>query len=727
MADQTTGNTDLSSAIDGYIAQLASRYGTPQTLPYIQHSAYLQQALQQERAQGGQNLKSPLALGSNLLAEAIDQFSARRAQQQLMQHTAADQATYDQNLQNLGAGIGAWGSGMGQPGGAPPAGASGDAVAGGGGAASPPAATAPASPAPGASSPTAPAPAPAGDPVLAHVVQHYTAEGYPPAAAAGLAGGFAQESGFNPNAVNKGEGAIGLGQWRGPRAAAFNQFAQANHLDPTSLDTQLAFSDHELNGPEGRARGLLMAATTPAQGAAADNAYERPQGYKPGGDPSAVSGWNTRLGVANSAFAQANAPTGPQSTASGDQSPPTPRPVQVGGASTSLPAPNASGPVGASPAPVQQSAFAPGGYRGPPTGPAATPQELQMIAAYRASPNLAMREKGEELMQSIIARHSTPVDAKTPAWNPQTGQFQAQPGMSDQIDASHSTPDALVTTNAGTGAIGSVRTPGGIVDNRRYNPATGGYDPIPGLQHQQVGQFAPGTVADVDPSGKATVVQAPQTTPDAVRSAANDYFGSDSYKGALASVNAANAVQRILASAKANGGMVDMATMDNVLKAETGLSAKQGGMTMLLEHGGFPNEVQGALSNLVGQGFVPVSQVRDAVNIVRQYATTEQRQAQAELAQRNAMMRNLSGGSYDLSGISAPQLDAMPNVPWLNATDQPGLGPGPGSAPGPGPAPPPHQLPPGWPQGVNPNSPAGQAATQLLARGYRFQNGQWTK
>ena len=108
-----------------------------------------------------------------------------------------------------------------------------------------------------------------------------------------------------------------------------------------------------------------------------------------------------------------------------------------------------------------------------------------MIQTYLASPYPQLRAQGEALLQKVMERKLTPADPKTPVWNAQTGQYQALPGMADQVRPDLSTPDALVTQNAGTGAIASVRRPGGIVDGRIYNPMTGAYDPVPGLQHTQ--------------------------------------------------------------------------------------------------------------------------------------------------------------------------------------------------------------------------------------------------
>jgi len=69
---------------------------TPPRIPYAHRSAYLAEALDSLRRQGqaaGLDIRTPASLGANLLAEALLQYGARRAQAQAAQSTAsADQA-----------------------------------------------------------------------------------------------------------------------------------------------------------------------------------------------------------------------------------------------------------------------------------------------------------------------------------------------------------------------------------------------------------------------------------------------------------------------------------------------------------------------------------------------------------------------------------------------------------------------------------------------------------
>lgn len=76
------------------------------------------------------------------------------------------------------------------------------------------------------------------------------AQGFTPEQAAAIAGNLQQESGFNPNALNKREGAHGLMQWRGSRWENLKQFAADRGMNPNEMETQIAFIHEELTNPK---------------------------------------------------------------------------------------------------------------------------------------------------------------------------------------------------------------------------------------------------------------------------------------------------------------------------------------------------------------------------------------------------------------------------------------------------------------------------------------------
>lgn len=96
------------------------------------------------------------------------------------------------------------------------------------------------------------------------IVSYLTGLGYNPVQAAAITGNIEQESGFNPMSLNKGEGAYGLLQWRGPRLTGLQQFAQSQGADPSDWRTQLDFMRYEMNNGEAKsATGFLNASSLP--------------------------------------------------------------------------------------------------------------------------------------------------------------------------------------------------------------------------------------------------------------------------------------------------------------------------------------------------------------------------------------------------------------------------------------------------------------------------------
>lgn len=96
------------------------------------------------------------------------------------------------------------------------------------------------------------------------IVDFFKSRGYSDAQARGIAAGIHAESNGNPNAFNPtggGQGAFGIGQWRGDRLKRLRARYGAN---PT-LQQQLEFLDWELKGGDAGGKGVLSATT--AEGA----------------------------------------------------------------------------------------------------------------------------------------------------------------------------------------------------------------------------------------------------------------------------------------------------------------------------------------------------------------------------------------------------------------------------------------------------------------------------
>ncbi len=86
------------------------------------------------------------------------------------------------------------------------------------------------------------------------------ARGLSPLHAAVIVGNMRQESGLNPSALNAGEGANGLLQWRLDRWDGLRNFAASRGAQPNDPNAQLDYVMHELQGPERRAAGPFLAA-----------------------------------------------------------------------------------------------------------------------------------------------------------------------------------------------------------------------------------------------------------------------------------------------------------------------------------------------------------------------------------------------------------------------------------------------------------------------------------
>lgn len=156
--------------------------------------------------------------------------------------------------------------------------------------------------------------------------------GYSHAQAAALVGNIKQESAFNPDNLNKGEGAYGLLQWRGPRLEGLRNYAASQGLSPSDWRTQLGYARYEMSGSEAKSAAPFLSATTVPAANAALHRYIR---Y---GDNSEGTRLNYAQNVAGAPY------TVPPPMTPGAPAPPLPPPINVGLA------PNIAGP--ASPLPL---------------------------------------------------------------------------------------------------------------------------------------------------------------------------------------------------------------------------------------------------------------------------------------------------------------------------------------------------------------------------------------
>ena len=744
---------DYQQGAPSLLAQQAAAYGGPQAAPAIQRSIYLSHAID-ALGTAGSNLRSGGALAANLMADAIDQFSRNRNDQQLQQlaqggmqrqltadpiagvdpatagasgSPATPQAGQGGGLfgglahllglggspqsqpQPNGNGAGAqltaaWNNAAGLPGGSPQPqpnpNAAGPGVPTSVSAPSPQPGGAPSAPNPKAAAEPASAPIPApasspaaagqgqgGDPLLAHVIQHFTSEGYSPAAAAGMAGNFAAESNLSPTSVNPKEGAFGIANWTGSRRAALQQFAQANGRNPADLDTQLAFADSELAGPERRARDLLMNAQTPAQGAAAALAYERPAGYHAGGDPAQASRWGVRLGNTESAFAQSQGPTAPQSSATASQSTPVPRPVQVStGPDPTGPTQGAVGPTGASPVAVagQQAGPQPSGFTAQQNGFTAQPVPLSPAQIQRYQALESMAAKDPRYLQPLVDyRNALHQQLSTPEELAQT-----RPNDAGQI----------TVTGKSSGRLYGVVSPQGIqiaAGPKMVSDGNGGWKPVQGTGISQVPGAQPGTLLQHnDATGELSSAPiAGAFTPKDMAERLSALQGSDQYKAADNAVNMYTAATQ---AATRPGGISDVELRDFAARQFSGGVARQFNVEAL-------NNAQGAWANL--RQFAPQL-------ISGQHMSPEARQALLQAMHDDASLAQTSFGHLANSNEALANSQGLSLRPFLAPLARdlppiPSLGSIPNGMPAPG----------SPPQGAQ-SSPVAQQQTQIMAEAH---------
>lgn len=311
-------------------------------------------------------------------------------------------------------------------------------------------------------------------------------------------------------------------------------------------------------------------------------------------------------------------------------------------------------------------------------GAPATPQQRALVHSLLSNP--ATFQQGLALAQKL---------AEASAAHPEVGQggmfygSDGQPHSINQVQTVQQTPAGGLQQNALTGELKPYNNPstGPIPAGRAMN-AQGQIGDVPSQQPQRF--RIPGSTGWYvnDPgTGQPKKVAEDAVLPDAVLAQGNEFRSGDVYKSAINVTNALNSVQRALATAPTNNGLVDMTTVDNLVRSQTGLSARQGSLQMELQHMGAPAQVTGMITNLFGHGFVPPAQVAQMLTIIRQYAEAEHATAQRELDSRNSAMKNVSQGAYDNIGVNIPSLEPEPDIPWLRPYRAPPPKPQP-SAPG---------------------------------------------
>jgi hypothetical protein len=348
----------------------------------------------------------------------------------------------------------------------------------------------------------------------------------------------------------------------------------------------------------------------------------------------------------------------------------------------------------------------------------ATPGELVMLHGLLSSPYPAMKAKGEEMMQAIIARHAGLLEApKNMQWDQAQGRYAPLPGTETRQLPGQSPSDSAQMDAFGNITHGSIPgVQGAVPEGKVY--VNGQYVDVAGGQARALTTPQERAAAGIAPDDRGAYFLKPDgtTTPGASqpwsvdRQAAmrQELAGNAQFNESREAAKAYGAMTQL--AQQPSGGMRAYALRDTFARVINPKGAvRLGTIQAIAETQGLPADVKGFLMNLKGDGPVPpeiVQQILDAaLPFARENYSIAQgmNQSNADLAGRH----NFDPRDVTLDIGDAPQPFNL--AAWQAA-----------------------QHPQGGP--ATPPPPAGDwqhdprvAAAMLQARGYKLVNGRWTK
>lgn len=596
---------------------------SPQTAVAAQHSQYLAQALA-EMGQQSQNIRTPVALAGDLLAETLLRRKYGQSMQDFASAAAGDRARFGQDLFG----------GLRADDATPPA-ASPDVDGS------------------GAQIPPPPAPPPVGGSAPPQVAQFspavlraiYGEDTHNPADQQAIAGVIlrrAAMSGMTPDQV------VATGGFEG----AHNKWAQG----ATDADLQ-----------------KVAANVSGAQPGPYDAFYSPGAQAALGRSPPA---WDNGHGVdvgGNRFFGGVYAP--PPSANPGVSMPGQPGPVQTANsgqnATTPSPSPSASvssAPGGPASAPAAASPAA-GASAGLPEMPSTlyapvNAQEIEQARKFYANP--MSRQQGVALAIQLRERQNTPIQ---PKMDPVAGGVV----LSDPYG--RYAPKFIPVQGLQYGAPQEV--PG----------VAGRFQQGPNGQLTKIGDApfgAPGQTAGVQgvtqvgPDGQVHVVGQPALPAERVLEMRHQFFDSDEYKKFAEARSALTGFRSAVGQiAGANNGVLDTAALDSYLRGiNPGASARNTTVSMFLEHLGLPQEIQGAVLSATGNGYLTPQTLQQMDRVMQAYTAAHGAEVQ-KLAGADASLAK--GYGLDQSALGENFGD-IPQPTTLNFGGAPGAGPAGASA-----------------------------------------------
>jgi hypothetical protein len=323
--------------------------------------------------------------------------------------------------------------------------------------------------------------------------------------------------------------------------------------------------------------------------------------------------------------------------------------------------------------PMAQGAMPPQGpQQGPsgvPTGLKATPQEIQYVQdRMRAPPGSILWQQGLAKVQEIQQRAITPMDPpKDYRWGPDGKPVPLLPYQDvsgPQNAFSQRGPDNQlhVTANPAYGAIppGTALGASGIapIQGSQPRPLT---DP---LERAKLGILPSDRNAyAIGPDGKVTKTADNPYGPKEIQSVHDNFWGSDETKKAMEGIAAYNGITGMI-SKYAPNGITNSAAMDSFLRGiNPGMGAKNSTVSMVLNHiGGLGQAVrEHILSKFDGNGYLTPQTLQSMVQTIQQYTQSHMGAASARAAQDAQMVKPYGYGPTDL-GESLPPLGPVPPI-----------------------------------------------------------------
>ena len=738
-----------ASSPQDLLSSLAYQTGGLGAIPQIQQSQYLAQALKSLQEGSARNISNKGALASNLMADAILQFSRNRNNQQLEQQIG--QGMQGQVAANTsGTGLAPYPTAAPGPSAAP---------------------AAPASPPGGAM----PAPSPQGPPAAsgsgASALTAAAIQGGAPAVQARLSGSdffnnffVPHEGRLNRADANGSPSVYGLNEKANPDVTSSMTQAQAEPIfeqryydasGANNLPPALAaiHADTYALNPSWATQILAKSGGDPQQYMALRQQYmANDQARNPAVRPYAKA-WANRnndlMAYASQVGGQGNAqqPTGqigggpgasyqvasngptpgppmnalgvpaatPQ-TQGGPFPPPPPPPgpsagVPVGGAVPNAPQ---AGPINANtPPPIAQAMQAQQSQGPLSQGPKATPQEIALYQRLSAFPvGSAAWQQSQQLARNIQERQAP---AKLPEGYGYNAQGQAQsatpftdaPGGPNYFAQRGPNNELHITGNpavagpqAGQVLTGGGGPPGGPPAPLAAAPVPGtGLRPLVTPQERAAAGISPMDHAGyaADPSGHV-VTQAPAAVPPSELGARQTAFNSSQEMQDYNKIRgSAQGFFNILNSAKGNNGIIGVTALNSLLQSY-GVTPRGATAEDIEKKTGFSSQIAGAILQGLGKGGLPVDEYQNIATGIMGEVTARQQVAQQRMQSDSAYVHGLDPTFTSVPGEAVPPAPSAPSFA--------GFGPG---APG--------------GSRIDPQA----AAAELQRRGYRLVNGQWTK